>query len=221
MNRVAPALNPKTAVFLVDDHPIVRRGLQLLLEMEPDFFVCGEADNEAAAAEKISSLRPEIVIVDLSLKSGSGLGLIKRLRTLLPNLKILVFSMQADPIYAERALRAGAKGYITKEDGAEKAIEAVRVLKSGKSYFSPQVASALMQRMVRATSATDPLEKLSDRELQVLRMLGQGLATRDISERLHVSIKTVESHREHIKIKLGMRRASELTNFAFRWLHEH
>jgi DNA-binding NarL/FixJ family response regulator len=211
----------KTRVFLVDDHPIVRRGFQLLLGMEPDLMVCGEADSGPAALQKILALKPDVAIIDLSLKGGSGLELIKQLRAQALKLKLLVFSMRDEGIYAERALRAGADGYITKEEGTEKAIEAIRVLMQGKRYLSEGVAEKMMDSLVgNSPGAEAAIESLSDRELEVLELIGNGLGSREIAGKLHLSIKTVESHREHIKSKLGLARATELVSYAFSWFHE-
>lgn len=209
----------KVRVFLVDDHPIVRRGFQLLIGLEPDLAVCGEADSAPAALQKIVSLKPDVAIVDLSLKSGSGMELIKQLHNQLPRLKMLAFTMWAQGFYAERALRAGASGYITKEEGTERAIEGIRLLMQGKTCLSPVVAEYLVARVSAATPAqSSACESLSDRELEVLQLLGKGLGSRQIAQNLHVSIKTVESHREHIKTKLALKRASELVNYAHNWV---
>jgi len=217
MKKTGP--NPKIRVFLVDDHPIVRRGFQLLLSMEPDFSVCGEADNGPVAMEKILALKPDVAVIDLSLKSSSGLELIKQLRPLVPDLKMLVFTMRAEAIYAERALRAGAHGFITKEEGTEKAIEAMRLLMQDKPYVSPELADSMVARMAGRPVNTASFERLSDRELEILELVGRGLGTRDIAAKLGISIKTIESHREHIKTKLGLKRASELANYAFNWVN--
>jgi DNA-binding NarL/FixJ family response regulator len=208
----------KTKVFLVDDHPIVRRGFQLLLGLERDLVVCGEADNAPLALEKILATRPDVAILDLSLKTSSGLDLIKQLSSQCPKLRMLVFTMRAEAIYAERALRAGAHGYITKEEGAEKAIDGIRLLMQGKPCLSSRLADAIVQRLTgNATQAMSSLESLSDRELEVLGLLGAGQSSRQIADALGLSIKTVESHREHIKAKLGLKGASELVNYAFNW----
>jgi DNA-binding NarL/FixJ family response regulator len=207
-------------VFLVDDHPIVRRGFQLLLGMEPDLMVCGEADSGPAALQKILALKPDVAIIDLSLKGGSGLELIKQLRTQALKLKLLVFSMRDEGIYAERALRAGADGYLTKDEGTEKAIQAIRVLMQGKRYLSDQVAEKMMDSLVgNGPGADGTIMSLSDRELEVLELIGNGLGSREIAQQLHLSMKTVESHREHIKTKLGLSRATELVSYAFNWFH--
>ncbi len=210
----------KIRVFLVDDHPIVRRGFQLLLAVEPDLMVCGEADTAPAALQKILALKPDVAIIDLALKGGSGLELIKQLRSHELELKLLVFSMREEGVYAERALRAGADGYITKEEGTEKAIEAIRLLSQGKRYVSERMAEKMMDSLAGTTDRPAGLMgTLSDRELEVLEMVGDGLGSREIAERLHLSIKTIESHREHIKSKLGLTRAPELVSFAFNWFH--
>ncbi len=210
----------KTRVFLVDDHPIVRRGFQLLLGLEPDCTVCGEADSGPAALERILALKPDVAIVDLSLKASSGLELIKQLRAQSVRTKLLVFTMREESIYAERALRAGADGYVTKEDGTEKAVAAIRTLMQGKRYLSDKLAEKMMNRLAGDGPENETaLEILSDRELEVLEMIGNGLGSREIAEKLHLSIKTVESHREHIKTKLGLQRASELVSYAFNWFH--
>jgi DNA-binding NarL/FixJ family response regulator len=210
----------KIRVFLVDDHPIVRRGFQLLLGMEPDLAVCGEADSAPAALQMILALKPDVAIVDLSLKGGSGLELIKQLRAQDLKIKVLVFSMREEGVYAERAMRAGADGYVTKQEGTEKAIEAIRRLMEGKRYLTDRVAERMMDTLVgKSPGPNGGVESLSDRELEVLELIGNGLGSREISEKLHLSIKTIESHREHMKAKLGLARAAELVSYAFNWFH--
>ena len=210
----------KIRVFLVDDHPIVRRGFQLLLGMERDLMVCGEADSGPVALQKILALRPDAAIIDLTLKGGSGLELIKQVRAQALKMKLLVFTMRDEGIYAERALRAGADGYITKEEGTEKAIQAIRLLMEGKRYLSEKMAVKMMDNLVGNTAVGEgTVESLSDRELEVLELLGNGLGSHEIAEKLHLSIKTIESHREHIKTKLGLTRATELVRYAFNWVH--
>jgi DNA-binding NarL/FixJ family response regulator len=206
-------------VFLVDDHPIVRRGFQLLLGMEPDLEVCGDADDAPEALAMILQLKPDVAIVDLSLRTSSGLDLVKQLRLQCPKIKILVFTMKAEQLYAERALRAGANGYMTKEEGAEKAISAVRELMQGRTYLSPQLTAAIMSRLSYGREERQAIDLLSDRELEILELIGNGLGSRQIAEQLRLSMKTVESHREHIKLKLGLKRANELAQFAFNWVN--
>jgi DNA-binding NarL/FixJ family response regulator len=207
-------------IFLVDDHPIVRRGFQLLLGMEPDLSVCGEADSAPAAFQKILTLKPDVAIIDLCLKRSSGLELIKQLRAQGLKLKLLVFTMQGEGLYAERALRAGADGYITKEEGAEKAIAAIRLLLQGKRYVSEGLAQRMMETLLNNASRSGAaVASLSDRELEVLELIGKGLGSRDIADQLNLSIKTIESHREHLKSKLGLTRAPALVSYAFNWVH--
>jgi DNA-binding NarL/FixJ family response regulator len=212
--------SPRVRIFLVDDHPIVRRGFQLMINLERDLLVCGEADSGPVALEKIATLLPDVAVVDLTLKSSSGLDLIKQLRIQHPKLKILVFSMHDETFYAERVLRSGAHGYLTKEEGTDKAIEAIRWIMQGKKYFSQNV----MAKIVGAATGlgagqVSSIERLSDRELEVLDLIGRGLSSRQIAERLRLSIKTVESHREHIKSKLNLGSAAELAKYAFNWLN--
>jgi DNA-binding NarL/FixJ family response regulator len=220
-STVPGAVPGKYRVFLVDDHPIVRRGFQLLISQESDLIVCGEADSGPTAFEKILQTKPDVAIVDLTLKTSSGLELIKQLHINCPKLKVLVFSMRDEGVYAERALRAGAHGYITKEEGTEKAIDAIRVLMTGKRFLSERMSARMMDKMLGGGSQTDgALDALSDREMEVLELIGTGSSSRQIADRLHLSIKTVESHREHLKSKLGLKRSSELVNYAFTWAHE-
>lgn len=208
----------KTRIFLVDDHPIVRRGLQLLISLEPDMAVCGDADSAPAALEKILALKPDLVVIDLALAAGSGLDLIKQVRSQNPKLKLLVFSMRDEGVYAERALRAGANGYITKAEGTEKALEAIRAILQGKSFVSEKISAKMVDRIASGgASGQTALELLSDRELEVLELIGEGQGSREIAEQLGVSLKTVESHREHIKAKLGLNGASELVRYAINW----
>jgi DNA-binding NarL/FixJ family response regulator len=214
-----PHVSPKAKVFLVDDHPIVRRGLQLLIGLESDLAVCGEADNGPVALGQIQKLKPQVVVVDLALRDSSGLELVKALRTQCPEAKILVFTMHDEPLYAERVLKAGAHGYVTKEEGAEKAVEAIRQLLQGKPYLTGRLAERMLETMTgfAKSKASGTLESLSDRELEVLGLIGHGLGSAEIAQRLKLSVKTIESHREHMKAKLGLRRATELVQYAFNW----
>jgi len=211
----------KAKIFMVDDHPIVRRGLQFLLNLEPNMVVCGEAESGPEALSKIQATQPDVAIVDLSLKGGSGLDLIRNLRSQCPKVKLLVFSMHDEAFYAQRVLRLGAHGYITKEDGTEKAVEAIRLVLQGKRYVSQAVAARILDGLAgpAAGGESPSVESLSDRELEVLQLIGSGLGTRTISERLGLSIKTIESYRENIKAKLGLSGAAELTSYAFNWVN--
>lgn len=218
MKKTPPS--QKTRVFLVDDHPIVRRGLHFLIGLEPDLVVCGEADSRSAALEQIPKARPEVVVVDLALKNSSGLELVKDLRERFPKLKVLVFTMHDEPIYAERVLKAGAHGYVTKEEGAEKAVEAIRQVLRGKPYLTGRIAERMLETMTGfgRSQTAGTVESLSDRELEVLGLIGKGLGSSEIARRLNLSVKTIESHREHIKAKLGLQRATELVRYAFNWV---
>ncbi len=209
---------PSLRVFLVDDHPVIRRAFQLMLSFEPDLTVCGEADDAAIALGKILALKPDVAVVDLSLQNSSGLALIEQLHLQLPELKILVFSMLDEDVYAERAVRAGASGYVCKAQGTEKVLEALRRLRQGGVYFSDRVLRRLMNQISTGAAAPSPIDSLSNRELQVLDLLGSGLGSRQIAEGLHLSIKTVECHRGHLKEKLGLKTGTELAKFAFQWV---
>ena len=211
----------KIRILLVDDHPIVRRGFQLLIGLERDMMVCGEAQDAPEALQKIPATNPDVVVVDLALKSSSGLELVKQIRALSSEIKVLVFSMQAEELYAERALRAGANGYLAKEAGTEKAIEAIRALKRGENYVSENVSARIVGRLIGGVKAGQSVsDLLSDRELEVLEQMGHGLSSQEIAARLRVSVKTIESHREHLKAKLGLAKGRELEFYAFNWVRE-
>jgi len=207
-----------TRVMLIDDHPIVRQGVRMLLSQTADMEVCGEAASAYEALQTIESTDPDIAIVDLSLKESSGLELIKDIRIRFPSVLILVLSMRNDSFYVERVLRAGARGYIAKEEGAEKVIEGIRRVLAGEVYLSQKLASTMVKAMVAGSDPQRPLiDRLSDRELEVLELIGKGLPTREIAEKLHVSVKTIDSHREHIKDKLNLDNATELIKYAIQW----
>jgi DNA-binding NarL/FixJ family response regulator len=209
---------PKCKVFLVDDHPIVRQGLALFIEREPDLMVCGEAEDATSALQAIRDAAPDFVILDISLNGPDGLELLKTLRVRYPNLPALVLSMHDESVYAERALRAGANGYIMKQEAADKVITAIRHILGGDVYLSDRLTKQMLQQFVHGSiSPRDPLAKLSDRELEVFRLIGAGHGTRQIADELHVSTKTVESYQAHIKEKLALRNARELVQYAVEW----
>jgi DNA-binding NarL/FixJ family response regulator len=211
----------KIRILLVDDHPIVRRGFQLLISLERDMMVCGEAQDAPEALQKMTATKPDVVVVDLALKSSSGLELVKQIRAVSPETKILVFSMQAEELYAERALRAGANGYLAKEAGTEKAIDAIRALKRGENYVSEKVSARIVGRLIGGAKAAQSVsDLLSDRELEVLELIGNGLSSQEIASRLRVSVKTIESHREHLKAKLRLAKAKDLEFYSFNWVRE-
>jgi DNA-binding NarL/FixJ family response regulator len=209
----------KDKVFLVDDHPIVRQGLALLIDREADLCVCGEADGGSGVLQAIAELRPNIVVLDISLNGPDGIDILKTLRMREPALPVLVLSMHDEVTYAERALRAGANGYIMKQEATERVLVAIRRILRGEVYLSDRLTSRMLQNFVggSAPSADSPVSSLSDRELEVFRLIGEGHATRQIADELHISIKTVESYQAHIKEKLALRNARELVQHAIQW----
>lgn len=209
-----------TRILVVDDHPIVREGLIKLLQREPDLMACAEADTAAEALQAVTTAKPDLVLLDLSLRSGSGLELMKDLKLRYPQLPVLVLSMHDETVYAERALRAGAKGYLMKDKAKENIIQAVRAILGGELYLSPRMAQTLLVKAATGEPAqgTSPVDVLSDRELEVFRLLGQGLGTKEIAARLARSVKTIDAHRENIKRKLNLANASDLLQSAIRWM---
>jgi DNA-binding NarL/FixJ family response regulator len=206
----------KAKIFLVDDHPIVRQGLGLLINRELDLVVCGEADGAPAALQGIASLQPDLMVIDVSLDGPDGIELLKTIRVKDPILPVLILSMHEESTYAERSLRAGANGYIMKQEATERVLVAIRRILDGKVYLSERLTNRMLEQFVHGagTSKSDPLGTLSDRELEVYRLIGAGHGTRKIAEELHVSIKTVESYQAHIKEKLSLRNARELVQHA-------
>jgi DNA-binding NarL/FixJ family response regulator len=211
----------KTNILIVDDHPIVRQGLAELVNHEDDLVVCGQAEDAHQAMKAVKELTPDMAIVDISLKETSGMELIKDLNAQYPNLPILALSMHDESLYAERALRAGARGYIMKAEATEKVIIAIRKILSGEIYISDKMASKMMRKFVGSSTEikTSPVERLSDRELEVFQLIGKGFGTRQISERLFLSIKTIETYRAHIKEKLNLADAAELLQYAIQWVN--
>jgi len=209
----------KAQVFLVDDHPIVRHGIGLLINGQSDMMVCGEASCVSEALQGITNVKTDVVVTDLSLKNSSGLDLIKDLQIRFPKLPVLVLSMHSESFYAERVLRAGARGYVTKEDNGQNVVDGIRRLLQGEVYLSEKVASRILCKLVggKPISNKPSIECLTDRELQVFEMIGAGLGTREIAEELHLSVKTIESHREHIKDKLRIDNATSLLKQAIQW----
>jgi DNA-binding NarL/FixJ family response regulator len=212
---------PKAKVFLVDDHPLVREWLSQLIQRENDLSVCGEAEDTQEALKKIEETKPDIVVADISLKHTHGLELVKDLQARLPALPVLVLSMHDESLYAERVLRAGAKGYITKQEATKKILLAVRQVLSGQIYISEKMASRMVHKMVlgRADSQKSPIERLTDRELEVFQLIGRGQGTRRIATELHLGVKTVESYRARIKEKLKLEDGTQLLQQAIQWVH--
>jgi len=209
-------------IFLVDDHPLVREWLTNLLRNQPDLVVCGEAESPTEALRGIAATGPDIAIVDLSLKSGSGMELIKTIKALHPRTAAIVLSMHEERLYAERALRAGARGYVMKRETAKNVVTAIREVLAGKLYVSAQMTALFAQKFVdgRPPTGKSPIEQLSDRELEVFRLLGQGFETRRVAHTMNVSIKTVQAFCARIKEKLQLANASELLREAIRWNEE-
>jgi DNA-binding NarL/FixJ family response regulator len=220
LNR-ATSTKSKTKVLLVDDHPIVRRGIADLINSEPDLEVSGEAATMQDALAAMAKVRPGMVIVDVSLDGNNGIELMKNLSSRSPTIPILAYSMHDESIYAERALRAGAKGYVMKQAPPESLLSAIRQILKGKIYLSEAMSDRLLGKLVGAgvsTAATaSPIDKLSDRELEVLQLLGKGLGTAQIAEKLCLSVKTVETYREHLKQKLNLANGQELLRYAIEW----
>ena len=206
----------KRKVFVVDDHAIVREGLTLLINREADLAVCGVAEEMHSALRTMETVRPDVLIVDISLNGPDGLDLLKTIRMKDPSLPVLILSMHDESIYAERALRAGANGYIMKQEATERVLVALRRILNREMYVSDQIATKMLQRLAgqSPTRERSPLDVLSDRELEVLRLIGEGRSTREIAEKLHLSVKTVESYQSHLKEKLGLRNSRELFQFA-------
>ena len=209
----------KRRILVVDDHPIVRQGLALLINREPDLLVCGEAEEATGAMHVLNSAHPDVLIVDISLNGPDRLDLLKNIRTTHPTLPVLILSMHDESIYAERALRAGANGYIMKQEATEKVLVAVRRILSGEIYVSDRIANKMLKHYITGsgTMRNSTIADLSDRELEVFRLIGEGHGTRQIAEELHISIKTVESYQAHIKEKLSLRSARELMQHAIEW----
>jgi DNA-binding NarL/FixJ family response regulator len=214
-------MSGKARIFIVDDHPLVREWLGTLLRQQPDFELCGQAEDVPTALAGMLKARPDVAIVDLSLQSGSGLDLIKDMRVQLPEVAVIVLSMHEEIYYAERALRAGARGYIMKRESTGRIVDAIRRVRAGHVYASEEMLARLAERMVggrAAASPQGPVATLSDREIEVFRRLGQGQTTRQIATDLNVSMKTVQAYCARIKEKLGLGSGAELVRDAVRWI---
>ena len=200
----------------MDDHPIVRQGLGLLINREPDLVVCGEAEDAPSALQRMASAQPDLMVIDISLDGPDGLELLKTIRLKEPILPVLILSMHEESTYAERSLRAGANGYIMKQEATERVLVAIRRILEGKVYLSERLTNKMLEQFVHGagSSKNNPLTTLSDRELEVYRLIGAGHGTRQIADELHVSVKTVESYQAHIKEKLSLRNARELVQHA-------
>lgn len=216
------APSPNKTVLVVDDHPLFRAGVVGLVQQEPDLMVSAEVDNAARALEAIERGQPDIVLMDMGLPDKSGLELLKDVRAMYPDLRVLVISMHDETLYAERVIRAGGRGYIMKQEGAEKILEAIRKVLGGGIYVSENIASLIVDSLAekRAKGAEASVARLSDREFEILRLIGRGIEAHDIARQLHLSIKTVDTHRGRIKEKLRLKNGTELIHYAVRWLGE-
>ncbi len=210
-------------VFIVDDHPMVRERLAELVNRENDLTVCGEAEDRAQALSLILETMPDLALLDFTLKSSQGIDLVKDLRAAMPELRILVVSMHDEMIYAERCLRAGAHGYITKQEASRHVMRAIRQVLAGELYMSGKVSKRMLERSLgvsRERTADSAVSHLADRELQVFELIGQGWSTRQIAESLSIDPKTIDTYRARIKEKLGLKSSAELLQHAIAWMHE-
>lgn len=210
----------RRTVLLVDDHPFMRAGLAQLIERQPDLAVCGEAGEPSEALRAVKAAKPNLILTDLTMPGRSGLEFVKDLLAAEPTLSILVVSMHDEAVYAERALRAGARGYIMKEAGGEALLAAIRRVLGGEVYLSPRMSTRILEGLSarKPRGSSSPIEQLTDREFEVFQLIGQGKSTRDVADQLHLSSKTVDVHRSHIKEKLGLKDSTALIRHAVRWV---
>lgn len=214
----------RARVLIVDDHPAVREALATRIGRQSDLEVCGEAPDVGEALRLVAQTRPDVAIVDISLKNGCGIDLIKRIKEKDENIRMLVWSTHSESLYAERALRAGALGYVSKDQATDKIVEAIRRVLEGKVYLSDAMVETMLRRTVgdeRMESLRSPLEALANRELEVFRHIGEGLKTAKIAEQMHLSVKTIETYRDRIREKLELSNGTELAHFATKWILEN
>ena len=209
-------------ILIVDDHPIVREGYTMLISRQPDMEVCGEAEDAPEAVQAVRELSPDLIVIDITLKTGSGIELCKQLAAMRPDMKLLVVSAHEEAFYAERALRAGAKGFVNKEEATGRLIEGIRAVLAGKVFLSQPMTHRVLARTVGGEDvALSAVELLSDRELEVYEYIGRGHTTQQIALKLHLSPKTVESYRENLKKKLNIKNGNELVRSAVQWVLEN
>lgn len=219
-----PATDSPTAtkrrVLIVDDHPVFRHGVSAMINAEPDLMVCGEAGTAPTALDAMRKLSPDVVIIDISLPGSNGIELLKAMKAETPKLPMLVVSMHDESLYALRALRAGALGYVMKAEALDSILTALRKVLQGDAYLSPKFSERLVFKAIRSLDEGmgSPVDKLSDRELEVLTLTGRGFGTQDIANELNLSVKTIETHRAHIKEKLGFGDSKEMVRFAIEWV---
>ncbi|WP_417390802.1 response regulator [Gimesia sp.] len=213
---------PSTRILIVDDHPLVREGIAMRIGMYPDLQVCGEAATEDEAFTMVQQISPDLMIIDISLKSGHGLELIKRIKSLHLDVRMLVVSGFQESLYAERVLRAGALGYLSKQESNAKLIDAIRAVLKGQRYVSAEITQRLLERALgNQDMKRPPIEQLTDRELEIFRLIGQGWTSGLIADQLFLSTHTIDTHRENIKRKLACKNAGELNRQAIQWLLEN
>jgi DNA-binding NarL/FixJ family response regulator len=214
-----PASPKQSRIFILDDHPIIRQGIGELINDEADMTVCGEAENFQDAMQAVEKLKPDVILVDISLDGSSGLEFIKSLKINHPEIKALILSMHDEVLYAERALREGARGYIMKQEATEKIMDAIRHVMGGQVYLSEHMMERILEKKYGGISVdASPYEALSDRELEVFRMIGEGASTSLIAKQLHRSMKTIETYRARIKVKLNLKNNMELIRLAMNWV---
>jgi DNA-binding NarL/FixJ family response regulator len=205
-------------ILIVDDHPMMREGLRTLISRERDLTVCGEAETAGQALDAVASLKPDLVLVDITLPGRNGIELIKDICALQHALLILIISIHDESLYAERVLHAGARGYIMKQESGPAIIQAIRQVLVGRIYLSDKMSARILENVAGKRAKASPIERLSDRELEVFHLIGRGKSTVQIAEELHLSTKTIESHRANVKEKLNLRTMPELISFASRWV---
>ena len=214
----------RAKVLIVDDHPAVREALALRIARQADLEVWGEAEDVAEALGLVAETQPDVAVIDIALKTGSGIDLIKRIKDRNDSVRMLVWSMYSESLYAERALRAGALGYLNKDQATDKIVEAIRCVLEDKVYLSPPMAEKMLRRVVgerNPDTVSSPVKSLSDRELEVFRMIGQGVKTTEIAKRLKLSVKTIETYRDRIRQKLDLSAGTELVRYATQWMLEN
>jgi DNA-binding NarL/FixJ family response regulator len=218
-SRKAPAQSGKKRLLILDDHPMMREGLSQLINHSPGLTVCGEAGSGREALDLVGKLKPDLVLADISLPDTNGLDVVKNIRTLFPGTSVLVISMHDETMYAERVLRAGGRGYIMKQEGGRKILEAIQRVLGGQVYVSENMSAALLGALSgQSGDGKTPIAQLSDREFEIFQLMGQGKGTRAIASQLGLSVKTVETHRGAIKTKLKLHTAAELVHYAVRWV---
>lgn len=212
---------PRKQLLIVDDHPMMRSGLTQLIDNTPDLKVGAEADNASQALQTVAGRSFDLILLDISLPDKNGVELIKDIQALKPGLPVLVVSMHDELLYAERVLRAGGRGYIMKQEGGKRFLQAIRQVLDGKVYVSDKMSARILENLSGqhlTTASADPVRRLSDREFEVFQLIGRGKGTRDIAEQLHLSVKTVEVHRANLKKKLELKTAHDLVHYAIRWM---